>query len=131
MRCILSTSHLSQQHTNVVFLKVDVDRNQAVAQRYRVRAMPTFLFLKNKNVVDTLQGADPNRLTALVKQHSSGASSAFSGSGQTLSGNASGSGSSNSFGVRGIAGLTDGHVSFENFLPLLVLGAYLVYLFLG
>ncbi|GAC94829.1 thioredoxin [Pseudozyma hubeiensis SY62] len=87
---------LASQYTSVVFLKVDVDRVQPVAQRYSVRAMPTFLFLKNKSVVDTLQGADPNRLTALVKQHSSGASSAFSGSGQTLSGGSSGS-SSNSF----------------------------------
>ncbi|CBQ69001.1 related to TRX2-thioredoxin II [Sporisorium reilianum SRZ2] len=99
---------LASQYTNVVFLKVDVDRVQPVAQRYSVRAMPTFLFLKNKSVVDTLQGADPSRLTALVKQHSSGASSAFSGSGQTLSGSST---SSNSFGARSVAGITDGHSS--------------------
>ncbi|SPO31062.1 related to TRX2 - thioredoxin II [Ustilago trichophora] len=99
---------LASQYTNTVFLKVDVDRVQAVAQRYSVRAMPTFLFLKNKSVVDTLQGADPNRLTSLVKQHASGASSAFSGSGQTLSGSGS---SSNSFGARSVAGITDGHSS--------------------
>lgn len=120
---------LASQHTNAVFLKVDVDRVQPVAQRYRVRAMPTFLFLKNKSVVDTLQGADPNRLTALVKQHSSGASSSFSGSGQTLSGTSSNA--SRGFGARNVAGLTDGHVSFENLLPLIVLAAYLLYLFLG
>lgn len=90
--------------------------------------MPTFLLLKNKSVVDTLQGADPSRLTALVKQHSSGASPAFSGSGQTLSGSST---SSNSFGARSVAGITDGHVSFENMLPLLVLGAYLLYLYLN
>ncbi|EST08820.1 PITH domain protein [Kalmanozyma brasiliensis GHG001] len=99
---------LASQYTSVVFLKVDVDRVQPVAQRYSVRAMPTFLFLKNKSVVETLQGADPNRLTALVKQHSSGASSAFSGSGQTLSGSGS---SSNSFGARTVADITDGHSS--------------------
>ncbi|SNX87059.1 related to TRX2 - thioredoxin II [Melanopsichium pennsylvanicum] len=102
---------LATQNPNTVFLKVDVDRVQEVAQRYRVRAMPTFLFLKNKSVVDTLQGADPNRLTALVKQHSHGASSAFSGSGQTLSGSSSSSSASNFFGARGVAGLTDGHSS--------------------
>ncbi|KAJ1017791.1 hypothetical protein NDA16_005108 [Ustilago loliicola] len=100
---------LASQYTNTVFLKVDVDRVQPVAQRYSVRAMPTFLFLKNKSVVDTLQGADPNRLTALVKQHSSGSSSAFSGSGQTLSGTSSGS--SNTFGARSVAGITEGHTS--------------------
>ncbi|CDW97443.1 hypothetical protein, partial [Sporisorium scitamineum] len=99
---------LASQYTNVVFLKVDVDRVQPVAQRYSVRAMPTFLLLKNKSVVDTLQGADPSRLTALVKQHSSGASPAFSGSGQTLSGSST---SSNSFGARSVAGITDGHSS--------------------
>ncbi|TKY88904.1 hypothetical protein EX895_002145 [Sporisorium graminicola] len=99
---------LVSQYTNVVFLKVDVDRVQPVAQKYSVRAMPTFLFLKNKSVVDTLQGADPNRLSALVKQHSSGASSAFSGAGQTLSGSST---SSRPFGARSVAGITDGHSS--------------------
>ncbi|CCF48688.1 hypothetical protein NDA11_005429 [Ustilago hordei] len=101
---------LASQYTNTVFLKVDVDRVQPVAQRYGVRAMPTFLFLKNKSLVDTLQGADPSRLTALVKQHSSAASSsAFSGSGQTLSGTSSGS--SNTSRAPWLAGITQGHTS--------------------
>ncbi|SPC63248.1 related to TRX2 - thioredoxin II [Ustilago sp. UG-2017b] len=101
---------LASQYTNTVFLKVDVDRVQPVAQRYGVRAMPTFLFLKNKSLVDTLQGADPSRLTALVKQHSSGASSsAFSGSGQMLSGTSSSS--SNTSRAPSLAGITQGHTS--------------------
>ncbi|KAJ1021314.1 hypothetical protein NDA18_005553 [Ustilago nuda] len=102
---------LASQYTNTVFLKVDVDRVQPVAQRYGVRAMPTFLLLKNKSLVDTLQGADPSRLTALVKQHSSVAasSSAFSGSGQTLSGTSSGS--SNTSRAPCLAGITQGHTS--------------------
>lgn len=115
------------QYPNVVFLKVDVDKVQQVAQRYSVRAMPTFLFLKNKSVIETLQGANPSRLTALVAQHSSSSSSAFSGSGNTLSGTSKSSASR----AQAVAGITEGHVSFENMLPILVLGAYLLYLYFG
>ena len=32
---------------NVVFLKVDVDEAEDVAQEYNISAMPTFVFLKN------------------------------------------------------------------------------------
>ena len=32
---------------NVVFLKVDVDEAEDVAQEYNISAMPTFIFLKN------------------------------------------------------------------------------------
>lgn len=90
--------------------------------------MPTFLFLKNKSVIETLQGANPSRLTALVAQHSSSSSSsAFSGSGNTLSG----SSKPQSTRAQAVAGITEGHVSFENLLPLFVLGAYLLYLYFG
>ncbi|PWN21773.1 thioredoxin H-type-like protein, partial [Microstroma glucosiphilum] len=62
---------LARKHTGSVFLKVDVDANRATAQAYSVSAMPTFLFLKNSSVIDTLRGADKNRLSSKVEQYSS------------------------------------------------------------
>ena len=36
----------SDQFSNVVFVKVDVDENQETAVKYEVSAMPTFVFIK-------------------------------------------------------------------------------------
>jgi thiol-disulfide isomerase/thioredoxin len=50
----------------ITFCKVNVDNQQAVAQMYSVRAMPTFLVLHKGSVVQTVQGANPPALTAAV-----------------------------------------------------------------
>ena len=44
------------------FIKVDVDENPEAAQKYGVSAMPTFLFIKGGEVVETLRGANAERL---------------------------------------------------------------------
>lgn len=42
----------------VVFVKVDVDQAKSIAQRYKVKAMPTFVFLDSKgNEVETKVGS--------------------------------------------------------------------------
>lgn len=51
--------------------KVDVDKNQALAQRYNVRSIPTLLFFKNGTVAEQVVGALPKdqiaaRLTKLL-----------------------------------------------------------------
>ena len=38
---------MAGEMANVVFLKVDVDEAEDVAQEYNISAMPTFVFLKN------------------------------------------------------------------------------------
>ncbi|CAN0430012.1 unnamed protein product [Ectocarpus sp. 8 AP-2014] len=48
---------LSQELTDVVFLKVDVDENEETAQKYDVVQMPTFLFMRKGEVVDQFSGA--------------------------------------------------------------------------
>jgi thioredoxin len=55
----------------VVVAKVNVDEEPALAQRYGVQAIPTLLFFKDGQVVDTLVGAPPKaelarRLAALA-----------------------------------------------------------------
>lgn len=109
------------------------DANRATAQAYSVSAMPTFLFFKNGSVIDTLRGADKNRLSSKVEQYSSGSSSgagsAFAGKGNTLAG-----GSVSASSSRGRAGARNmvpslQNLGRDNLLPLLVLAAYLVYVF--
>ncbi|KAE8230251.1 hypothetical protein CF326_g4752 [Tilletia indica] len=119
----LSTKHAS----GGVFLKVDVDKVKEVSQRYSVSAMPTFLFIKNRAVVDTLRGADRARLTALVEKHASAGSAAFGGSGSTLGG--SSSSAPRPTGGNPVHALGDiKSLKLETMLPLVLLGAYLVYI---
>ena len=50
--------------------KVDVDSNQRTAQRFNVRSIPSILFFKNGQHVDTVVGAVPKAtLEGKIKQH--------------------------------------------------------------
>ncbi|GHJ84816.1 hypothetical protein NliqN6_1218 [Naganishia liquefaciens] len=60
---------LSQKFAHVQFLKVDVDKVQAIAQKYRVSAMPTFIVIKGGKVVGEMKGANPAGLSSMVSQH--------------------------------------------------------------
>ena len=62
-------ANLATQKTNVNFVKVDVDKSRDIAQQYQIRAMPTFIFFKNGRVIETIEGADWNRITSLVETH--------------------------------------------------------------
>lgn len=55
----------------VVIAKVNVDEEPTLAQRYQVQAIPTLMFFKDGQAVDTLVGAPPKadlarRVAALV-----------------------------------------------------------------
>ena len=51
-------------------VKVDVDQNQSLAQRYGVRSIPLILFFKDGKVVDQVLGAVPKQnLAAKFQQH--------------------------------------------------------------
>lgn len=57
----------------LAFAKVNVDHVQDVAGKYRVTAMPTFMFFKEGNQVAVngmamLQGADPTKLRAAAEK---------------------------------------------------------------
>ncbi|CAK7229851.1 hypothetical protein SCUCBS95973_007371 [Sporothrix curviconia] len=72
----------------IAFAKVDVDSLRDIAQQYGVRAMPTFVILRNGSVHETIQGANPPALTAAVekavKLASGGGGATFSTPGRTL-----------------------------------------------
>lgn len=60
---------LSGKHAvegQLAFVKVNVDNVKELAVQYRITAMPTFLFFKDGEKVDDLQGAIPPQLTSKV-----------------------------------------------------------------
>ncbi|XP_077444216.1 thioredoxin b [Stigmatopora argus] len=59
----------SKKYTNVVFLKVDVDDCDDVTQEYGISCMPTFLFFKNGEKIDTLTGANESQLLAKIEKN--------------------------------------------------------------
>ena len=60
---------LSEKNPDVVFLKVDVDENPEVTEKYGVRSMPTFLFIKKCEVVYKFTGADEAKLKAKMEEY--------------------------------------------------------------
>lgn len=49
-------------YTDVEFIKIDVDELAEVAQEYGVQAMPTFVLIKQGEIVEKLVGADKDGL---------------------------------------------------------------------
>lgn len=47
-------------------LKIDVDRFESLAEKYKVRSMPKFIFLKNNRTVGSISGADEDRLIRMM-----------------------------------------------------------------
>jgi thioredoxin 1 len=58
---------LSETVTQANFIKVDVDESPDVAAEYGVTAMPTFIFFKNGEKVETVIGANVGKLQASVR----------------------------------------------------------------
>ena len=52
---------LSEEYPDIVFLKVDVEQGD-LAEAFDVSALPTFLFLKNGNIITRIQGANVDAL---------------------------------------------------------------------
>eukprot|EP01114_Cavostelium_apophysatum_P013519 TRINITY_DN3293_c0_g1_i1.p1 TRINITY_DN3293_c0_g1~~TRINITY_DN3293_c0_g1_i1.p1 ORF type:complete len:498 (-),score=129.11 TRINITY_DN3293_c0_g1_i1:46-1539(-) len=55
-------AQMSLKYLDVIFLKVDVDKLRGTAQKYEIRAMPTFGFFKGNQLVDKSVGANPTAL---------------------------------------------------------------------
>ena len=53
----------------VVFVKVDVDEQEELAQECNIEAMPTFLLYKGGSKVGEMKGANAEKLEELVKEH--------------------------------------------------------------
>ncbi|KAJ3443139.1 thioredoxin-like protein [Anaeramoeba flamelloides] len=55
-------TQFSLKYTNVVFLKVDVDKLKQLATVFGITKMPTFTFFKGGNKIHTMSGANPEKL---------------------------------------------------------------------
>ncbi|SCZ97677.1 BZ3500_MvSof-1268-A1-R1_Chr4-3g07362 [Microbotryum saponariae] len=80
---------LSKIYRDATFCKVDVDAAKDIAQKYSIRAMPTFVLTKNGSKLNEIRGANAAGLEAAIRKHSSssaGGGPVFPGSGHTLSG---------------------------------------------
>merc|ERR1711899_139526 len=66
--CKMIAPHLEEmsKDTSVVFLKVDVDDCEDIAAEYKITAMPTFIFIKNKQKVADLTGSNIEKLKEIV-----------------------------------------------------------------
>ncbi len=62
-------SQFAQEHPQAIFVRVDVDAQKNIAAKYQVTAMPTFFAIKSGKPVDSLRGADPYGLKAMVTKH--------------------------------------------------------------
>jgi len=76
---------LSAKHTDVVFLKIDVDELQDTARRCNISSIPTFQFYKNSNKIAEFSGADPSQLQSTIEKYKA-PSTESSGGGFTTGG---------------------------------------------
>ena len=58
---------LDEQHENVCFLKVDVDEADELASAQGIQCLPTFQVYKNKELYDTISGADKVKLLEVIE----------------------------------------------------------------
>uniref|UniRef100_U5EYG8 Thioredoxin n=1 Tax=Corethrella appendiculata TaxID=1370023 RepID=U5EYG8_9DIPT len=52
----------------IVVIKVDVDECEDLAMKYEISSMPTFVFIKNKEVADKFSGANADKLESYIKK---------------------------------------------------------------
>lgn len=70
--CKMISPHMeemSKTMTDVVFLKVDVDECEDIAQEFKITAMPTFVFLKKGVQQESLMGANVEKLKEMVNKY--------------------------------------------------------------
>jgi len=60
-------AELEANFPSVTFLKADVDEAAELAERFNIRAMPTFICLLNGNVVGRVEGADLKKIIHMLE----------------------------------------------------------------
>ncbi|GKY99499.1 hypothetical protein MPSEU_000904100 [Mayamaea pseudoterrestris] len=63
---------LAAEHTNAIFVTIDADSVDEVANQYKVALLPTFLVMQNGQEVERYSGSDENKLKALIQRQVAG-----------------------------------------------------------
>lgn len=66
---ILHQWALKEYSTNVIFMKVDVDENEDLANRFSISVLPTFILFKQTKEIERFSGADSHSLKNLINKH--------------------------------------------------------------
>ncbi|XP_041125304.1 glutaredoxin 3-like [Polyodon spathula] len=66
-------AELAKENAQVTFVKLEAEAVPEVSEKYEISSVPTFLFFKNNQKVDRLDGANAPELTKKVHRHSSAA----------------------------------------------------------
>ncbi|CAJ0958484.1 unnamed protein product, partial [Mesorhabditis belari] len=53
---------MSNEFTDVIFVKVDVDENEDIVSRFQINVMPTFIFMKGGEQIDSVEGSMEDQL---------------------------------------------------------------------
>ncbi|EHB00650.1 Glutaredoxin-3 [Heterocephalus glaber] len=67
-------AELAKEHPQVSFVKLEVEAVPEISEKYEISSVPTFLFFKNSQKIDRLDGAHGPELTKKVQQHASSGS---------------------------------------------------------
>lgn len=47
---------LANEYSGFKFLKIDVIKNSSIADKFRIRSIPTFIFMNENKVIDSITG---------------------------------------------------------------------------
>ncbi|VDM71580.1 unnamed protein product [Strongylus vulgaris] len=61
--------NFSSRFTNATFVKVNVDHSPDISTFYGIRAMPTFVLIKQGQELERIQGANPQALEAAINKY--------------------------------------------------------------
>ncbi|KAH8259051.1 hypothetical protein KR038_005373, partial [Drosophila bunnanda] len=68
--CAPKLNVLADQYSeHVMILKVNVDENEDIAEDFNITSMPTFVLMKEGEVLDTIIGANMDKLKKSMDKH--------------------------------------------------------------
>lgn len=60
-------AELSEKFPTVVFLKVNVDETESIAEAFSISSLPTFVFLNKGNIYKRIEGANVNEVISTLQ----------------------------------------------------------------
>lgn len=66
---LLDEMSKSNKYSSVIFTKVDVDKMDSIAERYRVTAMPTLILLQYGKEVARIVGVDKEKIIRTLEKY--------------------------------------------------------------